>query len=330
MTTGYAGSEATAQARENAVGSVGEILRLLSGGATEAILLALGDGPMQTKVLTHQVRGYTARTIYRYLPKLAQLGLLERDDEPSGRAKIVNTLTPEAGREMCAVVERFARASVTRLPGGQVELGTWGSLGLLADFWDAGVVDALSRGSQSPTELVQNQRGLSYHQVNRKIGQFKEAGFVRESKTSRNRQRSYTLTEKARRTMGLIADIGRWRERHLPALGEAGLTPEEMATVLRAALPLATIPRDARKGLQIRIVDHAREALVWAQVDDQGCIQTGQERPGRIAAEVEGDLETWLSALLDGEIELEVEGDGDLTRDCLAGLYEKLWTPNPF
>ena len=330
MTAGYAGSEATARAQGNAAGSVGEILHLLSGGATEAILLALGDGPMQTKVLTHRVRGYTPRTTYRYLLKLAQLGLVERDDEPSGQAKVVNTLTAEAGRDMCAVVERFAQASVTHLPGGQVELGTWGSLGLLADLWDAGVVNALSRGSHSPTELVQNQRGLSYHQVNRKVRQFKEAGFLCESKRSRNRQRLYSLTEKARRTMALIAGIGRWRERYMSDFGEEGLSPEEMATILRASLPLAAPTRHAGTGLRIHVIGRSQETDFWVQLDEMGCVQLSEQPAGVIAAEVGGDLEAWLSALLDGEPALDVEGDEAMVRDCLVSLYEKLWTPSPF
>lgn len=330
MTAGYAGSEATARAQGDATGSVGEILRLLSGGAAEAILLALGDGPMQTKVLTHRVRGYTARTVYRYLPKLAELGLVERDDEPSGQAKVINTLTPEAGRDMCAVVERFARASATRLPGGQVELGMWGSLGLLADLWDAGVVDALSRGPRSPTELVQNQRGLSYHQVNRKVGQFKEAGFLSESKRSRHRQRTYSLTEKARRTMALVADVGRWRDRYPSEFGEDGLTPGEMATILRACMPLATATRHAGKELHIRVTGQSPEADFGARLDEEGCVQLSEQPQGSIAAEAEGDLGAWLSALLEGELELDVEGDEALVADCLNDVYDRLWTPSPF
>ena len=47
------------------------------------------------------------------------------------------------------------------------------------------MVEALSRGPRSPTELVQRQRGLSYHQVNRKAGQFKAAGFLEESSAPR-------------------------------------------------------------------------------------------------------------------------------------------------
>jgi DNA-binding HxlR family transcriptional regulator len=330
MTTGYAGSEAAAHAQGRAAASIGEILRLLSGGATGAILLALGDGPMQTKVLTHRVRGYTPRTIYRYLPKLARLGLVERDDEPSGPAKVVNTLTPEAGREMCTAVERFAEASMTRLPGGQLQLDTWGALGLLGDLWDAGVVDALSRGRRSPTELVQNQEGLSYHQVNRKVGQFEAAGFLHEARRSQVRQRSYALTEKAGRTMALVAGVGRWRERYLPAFGEGGLTPEKLATILRASLPLATLPQHARKGVHIRVTGPSEEVEVWAQVDDDGRVQLSRGQPGLIAAEAEGDPETWLSALLDEKQGHKAEGDETLVRDLFAGVYDRLWTPTPF
>ena len=329
MATSYAGRKATALAQRNATGSIGEILRLLSGGATEAILLALADGPLQTKVLTHRVRGYTPRTIYRYLPNLARLGLVERSGEPSGSAKVVNTLTAAAGRDMCTVVERFARASMTRLPGEQVELGTWGSLGLLADLWQAGVVEALSHGPRSSTELVQRQRGLSYHQVNRKVGQFKEAGFLRELKRAPKGQRSYVLTEKARRTMGLVADLGRWRACHLPDFGEEGLAPEEMATIVRAVLPLALLAGHAGKGLGIRM-SGAREAETWARVDEEGNVQPVEEPPEPVTAEAAGDVGIWLAALLDDEDQLEVDGDAALVTDCLAGIYAKLWTPSPF
>jgi len=329
MATGYAREQVAAEGGGKADGSVEGILRLLSGGAAEAILLALKEGPLQTKVLTHRVRGYTARTIYRYLPKLAELGLIERSGEPSGSTKVLNTLTAEAGREMCAVIDRFARASMTRLPGEQVELGTWGSLGVLADLWEAGVVEALSRGPRSSTELVQRQRGLSYHQVNRKVRQFREAGFLAESKRAADRQRSYALTEKARRTMALVADVGRWRGRHLPDLGEDRLAPEGVATIVRAVLPLATLAPHAGKGLGLR-VDGSEEAEIWARVNEEGSVDPAEEPPESVVAEVEGDGEAWLSALLDGEIDVAVEGDAALVSDCLTSLHDQLWSPRPF
>ena len=109
MATGYAGRKVAAQAQGSAVGSVGGILRLLSGGATEAILLALADGPMQTKVLTHRVRGYTR-------PDDLPLPAEARPAGP-GRAKRRTQWLDESrqhidrrGRpDICTVVERFAR-----------------------------------------------------------------------------------------------------------------------------------------------------------------------------------------------------------------------------
>lgn len=315
MTTSYASGEATVRARGGAAHGVGGILRLLSGGAAEAILLALADGPLQTKVLTHRVRGYTARTVYRYLPKLARLGLVERDDDPQGPAKVLHTLTPRAGRDMCALVERFASASATRLPHGQVELSTWGSLSLLADLWDAGVVAALSHGPRSPTELVQRQQGLSYHQVNRKIRQFKEAGFVEDSCPPGSRQRAYALTDKARRTMALVAAVGRWRREHLAGVSDEGLGPEEMATVIRAAMPLATRERDDLSEMEQR-VDGGHVAVEWSLAS--------------APLAIDGDVGAWLAALVDGRFELAVEGERALGEALLTSLYERLWTPSPF
>jgi DNA-binding HxlR family transcriptional regulator len=322
-------SEAVSQDQGEGDTAIAELLRLLGEGAAGAILLALGDGPMQTKVLTHRVRGYTARTIYRYLPKLARLGVVERNDEPSGPAKVVNTLTPEAGSALCAVVDRFAQASQTRLPGGQVESGTWGSLGLLADLWEAGVMDELSRGPRSPTDLVQIRHGLSYHQVSRRAGQFKATGFLGETERSGSRQRRYVLTEKARRTMGLIAAISHWRHRH-GVSGGAGLSVEEMATVLRVSLPLAEIPQHAGKVLQVQVVGDGEEAAVWAQANDEGRIETYDAQPARSDATAAGDLETWLAAIVGGGQLTTANGDEVMVRDCLADVYARLWTPSPF
>jgi DNA-binding HxlR family transcriptional regulator len=330
MPVGYMAREALPRDQAEGSAAIAEVLRLLSGGATGAILLALGEGPMQTKVLTHRVRGYTARTIYRYLPKLASIGVVERDDEPSGPAKVVNTLTAEAGSELCAVVDRFAEATMTRVAGGQVEPGTWGSLGLFADLWEAGMVDELSRGPRSATELVQIRHGLSYHQVARRAGQFKAAGFLCEPERTRGRQRRYALTEKARRTMGLVADLARWSRRHPGVSGEADLTVDEITTVLRTSLPLAEVPGHAGKAARISLFAEAEEAEVWVQVDEEGRVQTGESPISHLDGTIEGDAETWLAAILDGEQPVAAEGDRALLHDCLASLYERLWTPSPF
>src|SRR5690242_11597572 len=67
-------------------------LRLLSAGASGAILMALGPGPLRTKALTGRVRGYTPRTVYRYASKLTELGVIERQEEPGVPSKVVHSL----------------------------------------------------------------------------------------------------------------------------------------------------------------------------------------------------------------------------------------------
>ena len=77
--------------------------------------------------------------------------------------------------------------------------------------------------------------------------------------------------------MALVADVGRWRGRHLPDFGENGLTPAEAATIVRTVLPLATLAPHAGKGLGIR-VDGTEEAEAWARVDEEGNVYPGEER----------------------------------------------------
>src|SRR3954467_3117862 len=122
MTTGLEGIEARPAAGEDACvagASTADVLRLLSAGATGAILMALGKGPLRTKTLTEQVPGYAPRTIYRYANKLAELEVVEREEEPGVPSKVVHTLSEACGAELYELVNRFADASMTRPPDGR-------------------------------------------------------------------------------------------------------------------------------------------------------------------------------------------------------------------
>jgi DNA-binding HxlR family transcriptional regulator len=113
-------------------------LRLLSAGASGAILMALGDRPLRTKELTEHVPGYAPRTVYRYASKLAELGVIERHEKPGVPSKVVHNLTDPCGRELYELVEAYAHASMTRLPNAQIDAHDWGSLRLLADSGNPG------------------------------------------------------------------------------------------------------------------------------------------------------------------------------------------------
>lgn len=338
MTTGIPGSEQSGSQEQDACvagASLADVLRLLSAGATGAILMALGEGPLRTKNLTERVPGYAPRTIYRYAGKLAELEVVEREEEPGVPSKVVHTLTDPCGSELYTLVNRFADASLTRLPDGRIDAHAWAALGLLADLWESGMVDELSCDPRSPTELARGHHELSYHQVNRRAGLFTTAGLLCEE-PGPGRRRCYALTEKTRRKMGLVAAIGRWRHHHVIAEDEEGMTRAEMATVLRTALPLVKVPEHAGKCMKLNILDadeaHGEDGdALWAQVEEDGRLHSCAEPTPNVDGWGRGKIETWIPTILDGDSQrVLLGGDEKLVGDCLTKLHEVLWTPSPF
>ncbi|HET8956010.1 MAG TPA: winged helix-turn-helix transcriptional regulator [Solirubrobacterales bacterium] len=336
MSTGLPNIESAPEREDACVAgaSTADVLRLLSAGATGAILMALGEGPLRTMELTERVPGYSARTIYRYAGRLAELEVVSREEEPGVPSKVVHALTDECGAELYQLVNRFADASLTRLPDGRIDATAWASLGLLADLWETGMVEDLACEGRSATQLAKGEHGLSYHQVQRRANLFKTGGLLTMAPGQGNR-RCYELTEKTRRKTGLLAGIARWRNRHVIAEDEEGMTAAEMATVLRTALPLAAVPGRQGKCLQLSVrgEDEARAEVeeVWAEVEPDGklhsCVDSAAERDGWAS----GTVEAWISVLLDGDSTgVLVGGEEGLVPACLDSLYETLWSPAPF
>lgn len=315
--------------------STADVLRLLSAGATGAILMALGEGPLRTKSLTEAVPGYAPRTIYRYAGKLAELEVIEREEEPGVPSKVVHRLSDPCGTELYELVNRFADASLTRLPDGRIDAHAWASLGLLADLWEAGMVEDLACEGKSPTDLARGPHGLSYHQVNRRAGLFKTSGLLSEWQGP-GRRRCYGLTEKTRRKMGLLAGIARWRHRHVVAEDEEGMTAAEMATVLRVGLPLVELPDHRGKCLRLSVLSEDDAAgsegeEVWAEVEGDGKIQSCAEAPADPDGWGRGKVATWIPVILDGrDDKVLVGGEEELVSDSLRRLHETLWSPVPF
>jgi DNA-binding HxlR family transcriptional regulator len=338
MTTGFSDAQMQPSQEEDACvagASTADVLRLLSAGATGAILMALGEGPLRTKELTQRVPGYAPRTIYRYSGKLAELEVIEREEEPGVPSKVVHTLSDPCGTELYDLITRFADASMTRLPDGRIDAHAWAALGLLADLWESGMVAELACEPRSPTELARGPHGLSYHQVNRRAGLFNTAGLVTEQEGI-GRRRNYELTHKTRRTMGLLVGIARWRHHHVVAEDEEGMTAEEMATVLRTALPLANIPAHARKRLKLCVVSKDDEPgadgeVVWAEVEPDGTLHSCVEPSASPDGWGRGQVKAWTPAILDGRPNSVLIGDDEqLVSDCLGELHDALWRPEVF
>lgn len=338
MTTGFSDIEARSSQDDGACiagASTADVLRLLSAGATGAILMALGEGPLRTKELTERVPGYAPRTIYRYAGKLAELEIVEREEELGVPSKVVHTLTDKCGAELHELVNRFADASMTRLPDGRIDAHAWAALGLLADLWETGMVEDLSCDPRSPTELARGTHGLSYHQVNRRAGLFKTAGLLREWQGP-GRRRCYELTEKTRKTMGLIAGLARWRHHHVVAEDEEGMTVEEMATALKTALPLVRLGGHAGKSMKLSVLREdapggSEGEIIWAEVEEDGVLHSCSPPAESEDAWARGKIATWIPAILDADPrKVLVGGEEQLVNEALTQLHEVLWAPSPF
>lgn len=310
------------------------MLRLLAAGAVGAILMALGgDGPLRTKELTERVRGYTPRTVYRYSSKLVETGVLERHEEAGVPSKVTHNVSDPAGRELYELVVAYADASFTHLPDGSIDAHSWGSLGMLADLWESGLIDELNLGPRSSTELARLNHGLSYHQINRRAGLFAIGGFLREDIDTGNR-RIFALTDQTRRGMGLIAGIGRWRRRHVVPEGTSGLTPQEAGGLLRTALPLVALPEHGGKSLGIEISpvggeDSGADA-VWAMVAPEGNILSCEGPLPEVDGRAHGEVTAFVDAILDGPHNgLHLDGDAHLIRACFERLHSVLWKAWP-
>lgn len=336
MATGFPNSEVRPAAGEEecvAGASIADVLRLLSAGATGEILMALGEGPLRTKNLTERVPGYAPRTIYRYAGKLAELEVVDREEEPGVPSKVVHTLTDPCGSELHGVVSRYADVAMTRLPDGRIDAHSWASLGLLADLWESGMVEELACDPKSPTELSQRSHGLSYHQVNRRAGLFRVSGFLTEWGGA-GRRRCYALTDKTRQAMGLIAGIGRWRHHHVIAEDEEGMTCEELVTTLKTSLPLVRLPEHVGKCLKLEVVRAEEPAgaegeAVWAEVEESGGVHSCANPSSNSDGWGRGKIKAWIPAILEGNArQVLVGGEERLISDCLARLHQALWAPD--
>ena len=295
--------------------SVGDILRVLGSSATGPILMALGDGPRRTKELVDLVPHYAPRTIYRYTDKLVQLGLVDRDEQ-GGVPSVVTYGLAGRGVELHDLLMSAATAWLPRHDNGEITVQAWASLGMLAELWDLGIIDELSKGGRSVTELSRGTRDLSYHQINRRISQLMTSGFL-EKHAGNGTSKNFRLTAKARRGLSLVAAIGRWRERQLGAGPGAAMTEEEMTTILRAALPLVVLPSHSERNLMLAIEGGGEgRATIGAVISPDGRVRFDQASATEPEACARGDVTAWLEVLLDGSLD-RIDGAADETVGAL-------------
>ena len=308
--------------------SVGDVLRLLGTGATASIVVALGGGPLRTKKLTARVPGCTARTVYRHAARLTEVGIVERFEEAGVPSRVLYRLANPAGRALFHLLDGYAGASTRRatLSDGA---GRWSDLSLVAELWDSGLMTELSRGPRSPTELSTAPCGLTFHQANRRAQIFKASGLLFEE-PGKGRIRRYGLTESARRAIGLVTGIARWRLRYGAPDGSA-FSALEMAAVLQVALPLIELAGREGTRLKLGVADPLSEGrltdgqTLLMEVSERGGLRQMDDVRPRADAWALATVNTWFASILDDRRgRMRIGGDAELVESFLSGLHHAL------
>jgi DNA-binding HxlR family transcriptional regulator len=301
--------------------SIGMLLNLLSAGAGGSILMALGEGPLRTKELVERVPHYAARTVYRYAERLVQLGLVEREQVPGVPSVVTYSLAPGAGTDLFTLLTSQARTWLVPQSSGHIAAQSWASLGMLADLWELGIVDELSRGGRSVTQLAKGSHELTFHQIARRTNRFLAAGLL-EKQPGDGPSKLFTLTHKARQGLGLVAAVARWRHCHLDSDAEAGLSRAETATVLRATLPLAHMP--GLEGMRFALCVEGPEDVVAETDGEVVGVAVGGDSTAVADPEAVPVAEAWARAQAGHWIDAVVDGRSDLV--SMGGMPELVGT----
>jgi len=259
--------------------------------------------------------------VYRHARRLAEVGLVEREEVAGVPSTVIHRLSP-AGRDLYRLIEAFARASTPWVSGPGAGDGIWTVFGLLGEMWEHDWLEALGFGGRTATELAEATPGMTFHQVSRRTHQLTSWNLLHES-TGRGQRKRYQLSDQSRQALALIAGLGRWRQQHVVGQADRGMTVGEMATALRASLPLLQLPEHQERSLKLGIAGATGQdgqrgsATLTAHVSAGGAVRCVKEKTSEDAWGV-GTVETWLAVLLDGDLAaMRTGGDSQLVEDCL-------------
>lgn len=309
--------------------SLGEALQILGTGAAGPILMALGAGPLRTKRLTERIAHFDPRTVYRHAQHLTRLELVERREEAGIPSVVFYRLSDERGRELFRVLDAYGGGALPRSDDGQVEGSSWTLLRLLGEMWSAGWIDELSRGARSATELSEITEGMTFHQVSRRVRLLVARGLLNDN-SGPGKRRRYLLSNKARRSVGLVVALGRWRWRQLDG-SSRGLTVAEMSAALRSAMPLIKLSDHSGLYITIGIAGAKGEqetsgaSVLRGRIGQDGSFRWTDLSSATPDAWMAGSINTWSAAILDGKRgRMRMGGDADLVDACLTQLHETL------
>ena len=287
------------------------VLRLVGNPVNTRVLRAHAEQPRQVAKL-HAEIGWAAQTTLRAsVAGLRDVGALVRETSGDTIYASRNRITP-VGEELLFVTEVLEKW-LAAAPDGPLEPDSEaakGAVKALAGGWGSTLMRALAAQPYSLAELDSLIPAVAYPSLERRLAKMRATRQVTPA-PGPGRGTPYAVTDWLRKSIAPLCAAGRCERRHMSDVA-VPITNVEVEAAFLLALPLAPLPptlngncmlavhtgsgepaANPRHGLSGVIVEVQRGKIVC-------CAAKVDERPRTWAL---GTPESWLDAVIDGEVE---------------------------
>ncbi len=307
----------------------GQTLTFLSSPRIFLILQALRGGAKARLELRRAAGSPAQSTMRGHISALETVGAIAKRKPESGSGNVEYELT-EPGLELLAVAAGLTRW-LAGAPNGPLELGAdlaRAAVKGLVEGWSAAVMDLLSAGPLSLTELNKQISAVSYPTLERCLETMRLAEEI-EALPRSNRGTPYEITTWLRRGIAPLAYGAHWESRHRPE-GAEPIRRMDIAAALDLAAPLLD-PRTKPSGTCLVSVRNPADGTPQRfegtiEVRD-GRASFGPVYPKRKPNTwASGGVENWFGTLLHAEPRgIKLSGDRRLLEAAFDALRKALF-----
>jgi DNA-binding HxlR family transcriptional regulator len=306
------------------------VVSALQGDLDRSLFTALAGRRMTQSELKAWLLLGSGSALHRHLGGLLELGLLEKRSLEGAPRRVEYGLTAAglALAEVGAAVESWLGRHPERPLELVGELG-WRAFVALNEGWDSALLGRAVAAPRSRRELLE-AADRRPERLRRHLRRLAGAGLL-ESAGSGGRDDAVLPTQWCRLGFGPLAAALRWERAHFPARAAAIPAPDAVLA-LAGILPLAR-PAGGLAGtcaLTVRgdatPASPRRAGAAWARVGAGRVLDCG---PGPLGEQpdawVDGELEGWFEAVLDGSRRrLRIGGDAELAGALIAQLHHQV------
>lgn len=303
-------------------------LSLLSVPLNVHILEALRDEELALVELSRAVGHPPATTMRSYLKTLADLGILERQQEGGFPGAVAFSLTTSGERFLgvASALDSWLR----KAPDGSIGLGdasAKSAIKALVEAWNATIIRVLAARPLPLTELAKLITGISYPTLERRLTALRRTGQLQARRDSNgSRGTPYEVTPWLRQAVSPLAAAVAWEREWARAQSKA-LSRLDVETLFLLVIPLLELPEELSGRCRLAV-----ELRSGPQAEYAGAMMTVESgRPVSWASRLEGDSDAWVGGTasswlgwMNGRTDrpLELGGNGRLARSVVESLAQ--------